>query len=76
MAIDASQRLDRFGLIGVRMLAIFGRDGEAGMRQGRLTLLSIALFLSQLAACVGEVNVVHEIRDALTDAERQSQKGA
>lgn len=80
MAIDASQRLDRFDLIDVQMPAMFGRDVAAVMRQGHRVLLPIALLPPQLAARAGEAgidgNVVDEIRVGLTDAERQSQKGA
>ena len=60
MAIDASRRLV--------------------MRQGRSVRLPIARLPSRLAARAREAgidgNVADEIRDALTDAERQSQKGA
>lgn len=76
MAIDATQRLDRFDLIDGQM---FGRDVAAGMRSRRGLPLPITL-LSLLTARAGEVGtdgtVVDELPTELTDAERQPQKGA
>lgn len=76
MAIDASQRLDRFALIDVQILS---RDVATSMRTRRGVPLPITL-LSLLTACAEEVGsdgtVVDELPIGLTDTERQPQKGA
>jgi len=71
MAIDATQRLDRFDLIDVQIPAVSGRDVTAVMHRRRGVLLAARAGGSGI-----DGNVVGETRDGLTDAERQSQKGA